>query len=77
MTDEQETPTLYPYQIYLLNGLSFGLTSPLTYREFLVQARSDQYVMTQTDFAPYHAIAIIRAGSGGVGATAADLRSMN
>ncbi len=74
MTDEPET---YRYQIFLLNGLSFEMTSPQLYVDFVRNALLQGYVMTNTDFAPYHAIAVIRAVQGMPAASAADLRSLN
>jgi hypothetical protein len=72
-----EEPQPYQYQIFLLNGLSFQMTSPEPYQDFLKTTLVQGYVMTNTDFAPYHAIAVIRVAHGIPAAGAADLRSLN
>jgi hypothetical protein len=53
------------------------MTSPEPYQDFLKTTLVQGYVMTNTDFAPYHAIAVIRVAHGIPAAGAADLRSLN
>jgi len=74
MTDEPET---FQYQIFLLTGLSFTLTSPQPYTEFLKNTLVQGYVMTNTDFAPYHAISLIQSVRDVPAGGAAHLRSLN
>jgi hypothetical protein len=74
MTEEPET---YRYQIVLLNGLASEVISPQPYVDFVKYAILNGYVMTETDFSPYHAIAVIRAVHSKAPAGAADLRSLN
>ena len=75
MTDE---PKIYQYQIFLLNGHAFTVSSPEPFKQFLLVAIANQYVLTQTTIIPWHAICFIQATEGvALAQPQADIRSLN
>lgn len=74
MTDEHN---VYTYQVFQINGAMFTVNAPRPLPDFIAHTMACGYVMTETDFAPYHGIIHIRIAPAGVTGAAAGLRSMN